>query len=100
MRSAAAAPLLLLCAFCAERAYAPLRLNELDLLKRFYNVTGGAGWVRNDNWDEGATSQCGWVDQSTARRCTTSTSPSTPSQATSEPGRATAAASTLLSTPP
>jgi hypothetical protein len=42
MRSAAAAPLLLLCAFCAERAYAPLRLNELDLLKRFYNVTGFA----------------------------------------------------------
>lgn len=45
-------------------ARAPMKLNELDLLKNFYNVTGGADWVDNTNWDIGATSQCGWVDNS------------------------------------
>jgi hypothetical protein len=32
-------------------------------LKNFYNTTGGASWSLNTNWDIGATSQCGWVDQ-------------------------------------
>ena len=45
-------------------AYAPLRLRELEVLKAFYNSTSGAGWTVNTNWDEGANSQCGWVDQS------------------------------------
>ena len=44
--------------------YAPLRLNELDELKAFYNSTNGASWTTNTNWDIGATSQCGWVDNS------------------------------------
>jgi len=43
---------------------APLRLSDLDALKNFYNVTSGADWTVNTNWDLGATSQCGWADQS------------------------------------
>jgi hypothetical protein len=33
-------------------------------LKRFYNVTSGADWTINTNWDLDATSQCGWADNS------------------------------------
>jgi len=54
--------LLLLCVFVPVRA--PLRLNELDLLKNFYNVTNGAEWQTNTNWHIAANSQCGYVDQS------------------------------------
>ena len=41
-----------------------MKLTELDLLKNFYNSTDGANWLVNTNWDMGATSQCGWADQS------------------------------------
>jgi len=43
---------------------APLRLDELHELKAFYNLTNGASWTTNTNWDLGADSQCGHVDQS------------------------------------
>jgi len=45
-------------------SYAPLRLQELEQLKLFYNATGGADWRKTANWDAEATSQCGFVDQS------------------------------------
>ena len=45
-------------------ARAPLRLDELHELKNFYNATSGANWTVNTNWDLGATSQCGFSDQS------------------------------------
>lgn len=54
----------LLLASLTTQARAPLRLNELDQLKLFYNVTSGADWSVNTNWDIGASSQCGWSDQS------------------------------------
>ena len=43
---------------------APLRLDELEMLKALYNSTNGANWTNNENWDLDATSQCGFVDQS------------------------------------
>jgi len=47
-----------------QGARAPMRLNELELLKNFYNVTNGAEWNTNTNWDIAANSQCGYEDQS------------------------------------
>ena len=48
----------------ARVAYAPLRVAELEMLKAFYNVTNGAEWTNNENWDLEALNQCGQVDNS------------------------------------
>ena len=49
---------LLAAALLVPLAYAPLRLQELEQLKLFYNTTSGIEWSDNTNWDAGANSQC------------------------------------------